>query len=65
MLQFRTRSCRPEASCCSAVQFAGLQDAVLAISSLRRVVSFALTPRCRAAVLGQVTTAALGVQRRV
>lgn len=35
-------------------QFAGLQDAVLAIASLRRVVSFALTPRCRAAVLGRL-----------
>ncbi len=34
--------------------FAGLQDAVLAISSLRRVVSFALTPRCRTAVLGRL-----------
>lgn len=31
--------------------FAGLQDAMLAIGSLRRVVAFALTPRCRAAVL--------------
>lgn len=36
------------------VQFAGLQDAVLAIASLRRVVSFALTPRCRAAVLSRL-----------
>lgn len=34
--------------------FAGLQDAMLAIGSLRRVVAFALTPRCRAAVLARL-----------
>jgi hypothetical protein len=56
---FMGGQCRPEARPCGSVQFAGLQDAVLAIASLRRVVSFALTPRCRAAVLGQVPTTAL------